>query len=172
MRIRWGGTAGGFALTELITVLALIGIMLGIATMNFHQWQVKSGIERQTRELFTDINAARSESIFRKTRHRITFQPNSYVFKRYSSEDEDTDAGTVLNSRRLPYGLTREAGQDISDYSLEFDLRGLLTGANFSSANLTLRINPVDSGAAFDCIIVHTARTNLGKMEQGSCNAK
>nr|WP_246545435.1 GspH/FimT family protein [Pelotalea chapellei] len=165
-------TKGGFALTELIVVIAIIGILLGIVSLNFFDWQRKTQIEKQTRELFTDINTARTESIFRKTRHRITFQPNSYVFKRYSSDNENSAAGTVISSRSFSYQLSRGAGGDISDNSLEFDGRGFLIWTNSSSSNLTLRVNPVSSGAAFDCIVIHTVRTNMGKMENGSCNAK
>lgn len=170
--LKRGITGNGFALTELIVVIALIGILLGISSLNFFNWQRKSQIERQTRELFTDINTARTESIYRKTRHRITFQPTSYVFKRYSSDDEDSAAGTTISSRTVAYQLTLETGLSIADYSVEFDSRGFLTGENFSSPNLTLRLNPVSSGAAFDCIIIHTVRTNMGKMENGSCNAQ
>ncbi len=162
----------GFSLIELIVVMAIIGILLSIVSLNFFDWQRKSQIERQVRELFADVNTARTESVFRKTRHRITFQPNSYVFKRYSTDNEAYSAGRIISSRNTSYQLTREAGQDISDYSVEFDARGLVTGANTSSPNLTLRINPVNSGASFDCIIIHVARTNMGKMENGNCNAK
>lgn len=154
----------GFSLIELITVMAIMGILLSIVSLNFSSWQRKSQIERETRELYADINAARTESIFRKTRHRFTFQPNSYIYKRYSSENEPYTAGTEILSRNVTYQLTRETGGDISDYSIEFDARGLVTGQNFSSPNLTLRVNPVSSGAMFDCLIIHVARTNLGKM--------
>ena len=162
----------GFTLTELIIVIFIMGILFGIVTINYGNWQKKSQVERQTRELFTDINTARTESVFRKTRHRITFQPNSYVFARYSSENEAWNAGTTISNRNVPYQLTRETGASIADAAVEFDVRGLVTGANFSSPNLTLNLNPVNSGAMFDCIVIHVARTNMGKMENGTCTFK
>lgn len=164
----------GFSLVELIVTMSIMAILFGIATLNFFDWQRKSQIERQVRELFTDINTARTESIFRKTRHRITFQPSSYVLRRYSSENEAYTAGTVINSKNVTYQLTRQLGGDISDYSLEFDIRGFLTGSNFSSPNLTLRVNPITTGASLDCIIVHVARTNMGKMTNDgtSCESR
>ena len=159
----------GFALLELIVILVIMGTLLSIVSLNFNTMQRKSQIESQTRELFTNLNSARTESIYRKTRHRFTFEPGSYVFKRYSSDNEAYTAGTTVVSRNVSYQITKEGGQDITDSAVEFDARGFVTGANFSSPNLTLRINPVDSGAAYNCIVIHTARTNLGKMENGSC---
>lgn len=159
----------GFSLIELIVTMAIMGILFGIATLSFFDWQRKAQIERQIMEMHTDINSARMESIFRKTRHRVTFQPSSYVLRRYSSENEDDAAGTIINSRNVAYKLTRLNGGDLSDVSVEFGARGLLSGINFS-----LRVDPVASGASFDCIIIHVARTNMGKMKDDgtSCDAR
>ena len=163
---RLGRQESGFSLIELIIVMAIMGILLSIVTINFNDWQKKAQIERQTRELQADLNSARTESVFRKTRHRITFQPNNYAFKRYSSENEADSAGTTITSRNVTYQMTRESGSSIDGASIEFDMRGL------TSNNLTLNLNPVGTGAIFDCIVIHVARTNMGKMENGTCTFK
>jgi type II secretion system protein H len=162
----------GFALIELMVVIVIIGLLLAIVTLNFSDWQRKTQIEKQTRELYTDINTARTEAIFRKKIHRITFQPGSYVFKRYSTENEPYTAGTVLLTKNFVNQLALENGGSIADRSLEFNMRGMTTGANVSSSNFTLRVNPVGTSAMVDCVIIHVARTNMGKMENGSCISK
>ena len=153
----------GFSLVELVVVLAILGILMSIVTLDFNAYTRKAQIERQTRELFADINQARIDSLHRKTRHSIVLEPNSYSFKRYSSENENQSDGTVLQTRNVSYEITIENGTSISTVVTEFDIRG------FTNNLGTFRINPVGTTAQVDCIIIATGRTNLGKMENGSC---
>ena len=169
--IRVDRRKNGFSLTELIVVIAIMSILFSLVTLNFHDWQQKAQIERQTRELYTDLNTARTESIFKKTRRRITFQPNSYVFSSYSSDNEASNAGTIITSRYVPYQLTKVANgsaSSIVDSAVEFDMRGFLS----NGLGLTLNVNPAGTNASFDCIVINVARTNMGKMENGTCSFK
>lgn len=160
----------GFSLTELIVVMGIIGILLGIVSLNFHDWQIKSQIEKQAREIYTDFNTARTESIFRKTRHSVIMNTDGtgYVMRRYSSPDEVTSAGMIINTKKTTYLLTKENGTNFG--ALEgifmFDIRGTTNDLN------TIRVNPTNSGATFDCVVIHTVRTNLGKMEGSACVQK
>lgn len=158
----WGCTMNktGFSLIELIVTMAIIGTLLAIVSLDFHSMQKKSQIESKTREIYNDLNEARLNSIYQKKIHRIVFQPNSYVMKRYSSENEDrTDGGTVLYTKNTSYQLSRVNGGSIADIYYEFDLRGFTAGVT----NNTVYVNPVNSGAMFDCVVIHIARTNMGQ---------
>lgn len=156
----------GFSLVELLVVMVIIGTLLAIATLNFNSMQRKAQIERQTRELFSDLNQARIDSLHRKLRHSIVMQPGSYTFRRYSSENESRFAGSVVSTRNVNYQITKGTGASAADDVTEFDIRG------FTNDGDTFRINPVGTDAQVDCIIIATGRTNLGKMESGSCVAK
>jgi len=52
----------GFSLMELMVVLAIFATLLSIATLDFNAMTKKAQIERQTRELFADLNQARTDS--------------------------------------------------------------------------------------------------------------
>jgi prepilin-type N-terminal cleavage/methylation domain-containing protein len=162
----------GFSLVELIVVILIIGVLLSIGGINFRDWVQKSQIERQAREMLADLNSARSESIFRKKRHSIVMNSTAtgYVLKRYSSENESrTTGGTVLSSKTNSYQYAKESGSSAADLIIQFDILGF--AATPSDLN-TLRVNPIYSGAAFDCLVISNSRTNIGKMESGSCVQK
>ena len=160
----------GFTLIELIVVTALIGILLAIGTMDFNSWNRKTKIESVTRELHTILNTARTESIFRKKRHAVVINGTAtgYVFKRYSSENESrTASGTqTVSSTNGTYIMSKESGATAVGRIFEFDVRG------FTYDMDTIKIEPVNSGAMYDCVVIHEARTNLGKMEGVSCVQK
>jgi prepilin-type N-terminal cleavage/methylation domain-containing protein len=157
----------GFTLVELLIVIALIGIAAGIATINFSQLTKKTNIEKQTKELFSDLNDARLKSIYTKKRHSIVLQSNSYVFKEYSSVNEDRSAGMPLLSKTVSNTMTTENGGSLANVIIEFDIRGFTYDFN------TIRMNPVNSGAAYDCVLISDARTNMGQMGSGNvCSQK
>jgi type II secretion system protein H len=162
----------GFTLIELILVLVITGILLSVGTLNFTDWVRKTHIEKQTREFLSDLNTARSESIFRKMRHSIVLNGNAtgYTFRRYSSENEDrSTGGTDIFTKPTSYQFSKEDGSSAASRTFLFDVRGF---ASTISDTGTIRINPVNSGAAFDCVVIATSRTNIGKMEGGSCVQK
>lgn len=160
--------SAGFSLTELIIVMAIAGILMSIATLAFNNWNLKAQIEKQTRELLSDANSARTESLFRKKQHSIVFNEDAtgYAFKRYSSENENMFNGATLYSKRFSKQMKSKTGTSIADKVLLFDSRG------FALFPQTIRVEPMGSGAAFDCVVISGSRTNLGQMAGGECVQK
>lgn len=158
----------GFSIVELVVVIAILGILMAIGTLNFNQWQVKNNIDRETRELCTDINTARLNAVYTKKRHSVVFNPNSYVLKNYSSEGEDPFAGNIISTKPVSYQMTKISSgtsQPLSGEHVVYDTRGFI----FNNIGLTVAVNPANTGA-FDCVVLATGRTNMGKMTNGTCS--
>lgn len=159
-----------FSIIELIVVIAIIGILFTIGTINFHQWTVKNNIMRETRELYTDINTARLNSIHTKKRHGIIFNPQSYVLNNYSTEgeNENISQGVTLSTKQVPYEMTKitsGSSQALTGEKVIYDTRGFI----FNGVGLTVAVNPANSGA-YDCVVLSEGRTNMGKMTNGTCD--
>lgn len=154
----------GFSLIELIVVVAIMGILLSIGSMNFRQYRVKSGIESQTRELYVDINGARINSIHTKKRHAVILNSTSYTLKNYTT-NEPTTAGRTLATKALPNQITTKTGATFSNKMILFDTTGFLDGVT----ETTLAVNPFNSGASQDCIVISASRTNMGRMSGANC---
>ena len=156
----------GFSLLELLIAIAIIGIMLSIATLSFNQWQVNYNIESQTRELYSDLIEARTTALQTKMPYSIVFQPRSYVMTRYSSENEPVANGTVVKNRTLSHGLTKGTTGDIADSSVLFDTQGLTYN------KFTVVVNPLTASPACNCLVIFDTRVNMGKINGTACEFK
>ncbi|MBT0665627.1 prepilin-type N-terminal cleavage/methylation domain-containing protein [Geobacter pelophilus] len=151
------GGESGFTLVELITVIAIMGVLLSIATINFRHYRVKSGIENQTREMYADINSARIDSIHTKKRHAVILNTNSYALKNFTT-NEPTTAGRTLVTRAIPNAITKEGGTTYANEMILFDIRG------FTDFGTTLVVNPLGNEASQNCIVVSASRINMGRV--------
>ena len=156
----------GFSLTELIIVIAVIAIVLSIATLDFGKMQKKGQTEKQIRQMFADVEHARQTAMFSKRPTAVLLQPDSYVFKQYSSENEDPAAGAELSKQKVSYLLTAADGSSIAGETAVFDKRGAV------GSEITLKANPSESGASVDCIVIGILRTGMGKIESDKCILK
>lgn len=171
--IRNGHEQTGFSIVELIVVIAILGILMTIGTLNFHQWQVKSNIDRETRELFTDINSARLNAIHTKKRHSIVLNTTNYILKNYSSEGENILAGRVLQTRQVNYQLTKSTTHVANSYYL-FDAKGFITETDTGPIESgmfseIIIVHPTESGA-YDCVVLSEGKSDMGKMANGTCS--
>lgn len=149
----------GFSLVELITVMAIIGTLLTIATLSFNTMSLRAGIDSQTRTLFTDLMDTRLRSLYRKKSHFVTLATGTYIV--YSSGTRTTPRGQVL-SRTVKYPITWNGNGSL----IEFDLQGLTNDLR------SVCVSQADNPATLDSIVISTARTNLGERKaNGTCSS-
>jgi len=167
----------GITLIELMIVIALIGIILAISTMDFNSMQRKGQIDKQTREIVSDIVSLRIDAIQKKRRSAAFLGPKQIQFRSYSSDAEAVTAGTPILTKNLSYTINMLSGSTLTapvvttDYVL-YDTRGFATFKTGTSS-ITLVALPVQYGGGDNCILINPTSTNIGRMVDAStCTAR
>lgn len=75
----------GFSLVELLLVIALIGVMVAIAVPSILRQIDHQRLVRSARDLFTEINAARTNAITRNVRYEIDVAGTTYQLKYFDT---------------------------------------------------------------------------------------
>lgn len=149
----------GFSLVELLTVIAITGILLAIATLNWNAMQTKSAVESQIKTIHADLMQVRLRALTSKTPRSVVI--NGQVYKAYSSTDISV---TPLETKQLRYPVTWSGG------TLTFDAQGL-TNNQGSLCVLPTNSLAVINSAAIDSLVVSQARINIGKRTGTECNS-
>ncbi|BCS53483.1 Tfp pilus assembly protein FimT/FimU [Geobacter sp. SVR] len=156
--------ARGFSLTELIVVIGLISTLVAISTISFNSWQKKYNIEAQVKEMLVDLDGVRLSAIQTKKQHTVVLNPTSYTVWRYSSEADLV--GTQVFSKSLKYPIQQFSKGALSDFSnpkIAFDDRGYTTNL------LTIAVGAGLADPAYNCLGIHNARVNMGKITGDNC---
>lgn len=172
----------GYSLIELMITVAIISTLLGIATFAFHDWQVKSNVNAEIRQITADIGDQQVRAATMKQRLSVSINPLNYVFKSYSSDDEALTAGTVTGgTHTVNYPLKRKATTSAvvpcAGEIYEINERGVFgtvwSGTNVDGSNVTIFVDYVGS-ATLDCLKISSVRVNVGKKDATgvNCNAQ
>src|SRR5512142_123163 len=71
--------SSGYSLLELLVVIGVVTTLLGISVVFGHDWLVRSQVEGQTRELFTDLMNARVSAMQKNRVYFVTLASNQYT---------------------------------------------------------------------------------------------
>lgn len=151
----------GFSLVELVVVLAIMGTLLAIATLNWQEMTVKSGIESQIKKMHADLMEVRMQSLTTKTARSVVI--TNFQMEIYSSQDTSIPPVRTL---ALPYRVIWSGGGTTS--TITFDTQGLTNGTQTSLCIVPEDTTIVNSATA-DSIVVSQARINIGKRNGGDC---
>lgn len=145
----------GFTLVEILVVVAIIGTLLTIGTLQFNSYFAKNAIERQTRELYSDFMNARSAAVTQHASKTVIITPTKVTFNATGP-----GGSTVTKTMSKPITWT---GRGIdTEKTITFDERGIFFVNN---GNTTICVEPSVENAQVDSIVLFTTRIHLGKLD-------
>lgn len=153
--------ARGFSLVELLIIIALMGILMAIATLSWQEMRTKSYTESQIRTMHADLMSVRLQALYGKRARSVVIADQ--LFKVYSTADTSV---SPIETKKLTYPTVSNVSG-----ALVFDAQGLLNGNQRSICILPTNDTSVVNAAAVDSLVISQTRINLGKRTEGDCKS-
>jgi hypothetical protein len=150
-------------------VIAIIGILLGMATLAFMYLNEKYKVESMTKEIYSALMRARNTASTTKV-------PWAAVVVNPFLMQTGPDAGGAGNIDRVVGHIASPGFNINTPANIRFTSQGLFNTQGLVPPTQTqiVSITGMKFGAtpAMDCIAIETTRINIGKMRGGNCDQR
>lgn len=160
----------GYTFIELIVVVAIIGVMLGLAGLFFQTYHDRYEAEAQVRRMHIDMLNARARAFFQNKACFVTVTADGYQI----TEDTNNSGGASPDAGDTALWPAPKRLRYQSHWTGTFILEGRgtiskSTGGLLSSNPLSIRFDTAGAGPQYDCISVGPTRLNVGKWNGAKC---
>lgn len=165
-------TQSGFTLVELMIVVAVIGILLAIAIMNFTQWNDKFTVESYTKHIYSILMKARNDAANTNSQVYVTLTANLVTTLQDTNNNGVANAGEPTTSTSFPRFAIKSSDGALPQTIL-FNSRGITADNQTISIPVRSVADPTgyspNAGPGVDCIAVAATRINMGRLTGGTC---
>lgn len=150
----------GFTIVELIVVLAMSGVLIGLAALQYSSMQKKSSVEKQVRDIYSNLNDVRMQALYTKTPRAVVFSESQMNI--YATDDTTVTPESII-TMSFPTRMSSGANRVV------FDAAGLMLLAERS-----ICVEPGGIAANegnIDSVVVSAARIHMGKRQSGGACA-
>jgi Tfp pilus assembly protein FimT len=168
----------GFSLTELVTIVAVIGILVAIGGYSFLEMRTRYEVENQVKQFHADILNARVRATLRNKTHYVSVSVTNYQITE-DTNDSGGDAPDASDkawfSSAKPFKYQASLSPSGWDGKVVLSTKGLVTNPTSSSISITatnplkIRFNTSGTDPEYDCVTLSPTRIKEGKYDGTNC---